>query len=120
MLTEFRSGDTEAAIMTGRRAIELNPYDAAIAVRLGTILVLTGKWADGIPLLRQADEQEAARLYDTDAILAFDAYRRGQLDDVRRLQSGNFGGYLAQLLLGILQRSGFASPRTNAAQSIGP
>jgi Tfp pilus assembly protein PilF len=90
MLAEFRSGDTEAAIMTGRRAMELNPYDTAIAMRLGTILFLTGNWNDGMPLLRQVGEQEAARLYDTDATLAFDAYRRGQFDEAfRRLRSGN-------------------------------
>lgn len=99
MLTEFRSGDTEAAITTGRRAMELNPYDTAIAVRLGTILFLTGKWDAGLPLLRQVDEQEAGLPCCANAILAFDAYRRGQFDEaLRRLQSANSGGYLSQLL----------------------
>ena len=48
MMAEFRSGGIEAAILSGRRAIELNPLNASAKTKLGTILFVSGQWEEGI------------------------------------------------------------------------
>lgn len=77
----YRSGQIEAAILAGRRAVSLNPNDARALARLGRILCITGKWEEGISLVSKADRIDKTSYRDADITLAMDAYRRGAFED---------------------------------------
>lgn len=77
----YRSGQVEAAILAGRRAVSLNPNDGKALVSLGRILCITGKWDEGIPLVLRANQIDGASYRDADITLAMDAYRRGAFDE---------------------------------------
>jgi hypothetical protein len=77
----YRSGQIEAAILAGRRAVSLNPNDARALARLGRILCITGKWEEGISLVLKADQIDKTSYRDVDIALAMDAYRRGAFED---------------------------------------
>ena len=77
----YRSGQIEAAILAGRRAVSLNPNDARALARLGRILCITGKWEEGISLVLKADRIDKTSYRDVDIALAMDAYRRGAFED---------------------------------------
>ena len=49
MMAEFRSGGIEAAILSGRRAIALNPLNSSARTKLGTILFVSGQWEEESP-----------------------------------------------------------------------
>lgn len=99
MLAQFRSGHSEAAMASGRRAMELNEYSSEIRGKLGSILFLQGEWEEGVSLLTKADETISHR--GVDVMLAFDAYRRQAFDEARfRLQEiAAPDCYLSQVLM---------------------
>jgi tetratricopeptide (TPR) repeat protein len=81
MITQFRLGHIEAAILAGRRALELNPYGPTTRARLAQILFVTGSWEEGAELARRVQTQGVSLGGDADITLAFDAYRRNQYDE---------------------------------------
>jgi tetratricopeptide (TPR) repeat protein len=99
MNAQFRAGNTDAAVLAGRRALALNPYNPATAARLARILFVTGRWDEGAALA-QAALRDDAFPNDAEATLAFDAYRRGQYDEaLLHLRQTNTGDcYCLQLL----------------------
>jgi Flp pilus assembly protein TadD len=111
MMAEFRSGGIDAAIRSGRRAIELNPLNVSAKAKLGSILFAVGQWEEGLSLVMQADEIEERSPRKAEITFAFDAYRRGEYGEAlaRLQQHGPTDCYHAQLLeiatLGQLGRS---------------
>lgn len=101
MIAQFSAGNPESAIVAGRRALELNPYDPASATELATILFVTGRWDEGAALAR-ATEREGEGMLPSGAaaVLAFDAYRRGEFDEALLLlkQMSDRDCYRLQLL----------------------
>jgi tetratricopeptide (TPR) repeat protein len=81
MITQFRLGHIEAAIMAGRRALELNPYSPATRSRLAQILFVTGNWDEGAKLARDVHARGPSLGGDADITLAFDAYRRNRYEE---------------------------------------
>ena len=77
----YRSGQIEAAILAGRRAISLNPNDGNALARFGRMLCMIGKWEEGISLVLKADQIDKASYRDADIALAMDAYRRGAFEE---------------------------------------
>ena len=78
MMAEFRNGGIEAAILSGRRAIALNPLNASARAKLGTILFVSGHWGEGMSLVTAGSEIDDSKLPEAEILLAFDAYRRGE------------------------------------------
>ncbi|TPM94842.1 hypothetical protein [Mesorhizobium sp. B2-1-3A] len=120
MMARYRNGQPDAAIASGRRAMDRNPFDAAIALKLGGILFLTGRWDEGISLLSGADGTQ------DDTILAFDAYRRGAYDEAQRyLQQVRASGcYLTEVVwiatLGKVGRTEEAAQHIAALRRVQP
>ena len=81
MIAEFRNGDIEAAILAGRRAVELNPLNSVATAKLGKILFYAGRWEEGIALAIRASEIEETPFPEAETTLAFDAYRRGEYEE---------------------------------------
>ena len=100
MAALFRAGQIEAAVRAGRRGMELNPNNAAIPAKLGSILFTVGKWEEGIPLVIKAGQIETAPLRDAEITLAMDAYRRGEYDEalLRLEQMGRTDCFCASVL----------------------
>jgi tetratricopeptide (TPR) repeat protein len=77
----YRSGRIEPAILAGRRAVSLNPNDGKALAGLGGLLVMIGRWEEGVPLVMKADQIDQTSSHDADVTLAMDAYRRGAFDE---------------------------------------
>jgi tetratricopeptide (TPR) repeat protein len=126
MMAEFRSGGIEAAIRSGRRAIELNPLNSAAKTKLGTVLFVSGQWEEGIALVMAGSAIEDDALPEAETMLAFDAYRRGDYEDALSRLERNAPShcYCAQLLqvatLGQLGRSDDASQAMEALRRARP
>jgi Flp pilus assembly protein TadD len=99
MITQFRLGHIEAAILAGRRALELNPYSPTTSAKLAYILFVTGSWDEGAALAKRAQMQIVSPR-EADTTLAFDAYRRGDFDEalMRLRQMNRRDCYCVQLL----------------------
>lgn len=99
MITQFKAGNPEGAIVAGRRALELNPYNPMTAAKLARILFITGRWDEGAALARTVQGQGLLP-EDAAATLAFDAYRRSQFDEALLLlnQTSDRNCYCMQLL----------------------
>jgi tetratricopeptide (TPR) repeat protein len=80
MITQFRIGNIDAAIISGRHALSLNPNNPMTMGKLAHILFVTGRWDEGADLARDASRQ-VVDSRDAEATLAFDAYRHGRFDD---------------------------------------
>lgn len=76
MTTQYRLGHVRAAILAGRRALELNPYNIVTKARLGSILFATGHWDEGVVLARQSVQFDFFAALPAETTLALDAYRR--------------------------------------------
>jgi tetratricopeptide (TPR) repeat protein len=99
MITQFSIGNPDSAIVAGRRALELNPYDPMAAAELAKILFVTGRWDEGAALARTT-QREGILPAGAAAVLAFDAYRRGEFDEalLRLNQMSDRNCYRLQLL----------------------
>jgi tetratricopeptide (TPR) repeat protein len=86
MWTQFRTGNVDAAILSGRKALSLNPNNPVTMGRLAHILFVTGQWDEGAELARSAHRQ-VIDSSDAQTTLAFDAYRRGQFKETLLLLS---------------------------------
>jgi tetratricopeptide (TPR) repeat protein len=73
----FHLGHTDAALRAGRRAMTLNPYDPDTAAAFASVLALTGRWDEAIPLVEKARDLTETASPEIHAVLAMDAYRRG-------------------------------------------
>lgn len=73
MLAAFRTDRTEAAIMAGRRALDLNPYNTAIAARLAAILFSVGLWEESVALAEKVSQFAGVQQVEAELTLAFDA-----------------------------------------------
>ena len=80
MYTQFHNGNVDAAIAAGRKALSFNPNNPLTMGRLAHILFVTGQWDEGAELARNAHRQ-VVDSRDAEAILAFDAYRRGRFEE---------------------------------------
>ena len=126
MMAEFRNGGIEAAISSGRRAVELNPLNSSARTKLGTILFVSGQWEEGIALVMTGSAIEDNALPEAETMLAFDAYRRGDYEDALARLGRNAPShcYCAQLLqvatLGQLGRSDEASRAMEALRRARP
>jgi len=124
MLARYYNGQPDSAILSGRRANALNPFDAVISADLGSILFLTGRWNEGLALISGANRISNRPF--AGEILAFDAYRQGSYEEaLRRLQSLDTSqSYLGQLLtiatLGNLGRMDLASQNIAALHRSDP
>lgn len=101
MQVAFRTGRTEAAKRAGRRAIELNPYNASIVARYASIQFSLGDWNEAVPLAIKASQFDGLPQPEAERTLAFDAYRRGRFDEaaLRLQKTPETHCYLTQLLL---------------------
>jgi len=100
MIAQFKAGHHEAAIQAGRRAIALNPYNAAVTAKLGHMLFTVGRWEEGVALALAAARFDDAPLKDAETTFAFDAYRRGEFGEAlqRLKQMADRRCYCLQLL----------------------
>lgn len=100
MLAQFRNGQTEAAFVSGYRAMALNPDNSVIPARLGAMLFAAGRWADGSELAIKAGLIEDVPHSDAGLTLALDAYRRGEFAEalLRVQQMGRSEDYIANIL----------------------
>jgi hypothetical protein len=100
MLALFRNGQTEAAFVSGYRAIALNPNNSLIPAQLGAMLFASGRWAEGAGLAIKAGMIENVPNKEAGLTLALDAYRRGEFAEalLRVQQMGRSGNYVANIL----------------------
>lgn len=100
MVAQFRNGQIEAALVSGRRALLLNPNNAAIPAKLGAMLFTIGRWDEGVALVIKAGDIEAAPYHEAQVTLAMNAYRRGDYDEalLRVQQMGDTPCYCANVL----------------------
>ena len=77
----YRSGQIEAAVLAGRRAVSLNPNNGEALARFGRVLCTIGEWEEGISLVLKADQIDKTSYGDADITLAMDAYRRGAFEE---------------------------------------
>lgn len=100
MLAQFRNGQTEAAFVSGYRAMALNPQNSAIPARLGAMLFAAGRWAEGSGLAIKAGLIDDVPHSDAGLTLALDAYRRGEFAEalLRVQQMGRSDDYVANIL----------------------
>lgn len=82
MVALYHNRQVDRAIEAGRRAVALNPNEAAITAYLGWMLFATGRWEDGVRLAREGVETDPLSFYDSGATLVLDAYRRGAYEEV--------------------------------------
>lgn len=75
-LVQLYLGETEAAVASGKRALELNPLDHDIAATVGTVLIGAGRVEEGEALLVSARAQGATRTPSQEAYLAMAAFFR--------------------------------------------
>lgn len=100
MLAQFRNGQTEAAFVSGYRAMGLNPGNSLIPARLGAMLFAVGRWAEGAGMAVKAGMVDGAAPSDAGLTLALDAYRRGEFAEalLRVQQMGRSENYIANIL----------------------
>ncbi|MBZ9654558.1 hypothetical protein [Phyllobacterium lublinensis] len=100
MLAQFRSGQSEAAFVTGYHAMLLNPNNSLIPARLGAMLFAKGRWAEGVGLAVKAGMIDNTPHSDAGLTLALDAYRRGEFAEalLRVQQMGRPDNYVANIL----------------------
>lgn len=114
MQAQYTAGYVEAAIVSGRRAVSLNPNNAVLLSKLGTLLFIVGRWDEGLELVRESRTLDSSQYASSKIVLGLDAYRRGQFNDalLNSKHSGLPTSYLSHLLLtatlGQLGRSGEA------------
>ncbi|MGK6315733.1 tetratricopeptide repeat protein [Neorhizobium sp. DT-125] len=86
MNAEFLSGNIEAAISAGNRAMSLNAANPDVSAKLSLILFSVGYWDAGVGLARYAlDHYNSAAPREAKLVLALDAYRRGEYSDAALL-----------------------------------
>ncbi|KQV27303.1 hypothetical protein ASC96_15990 [Rhizobium sp. Root1204] len=85
MMSQFRAGQTEAAIETGYAALALNPNNTDITARLGLYLFAAGRWEDGAGLAVQSAQMDQNAAPDSLLTRALNAYRLGRFDDALTL-----------------------------------
>ncbi|KQY13058.1 hypothetical protein ASE23_21360 [Rhizobium sp. Root73] len=85
MMSQFRAGQTEAAIETGYAALALNPNNSDITARLGLYLFTAGRWEDGAGLAVQSAQMDQNAAPDSLLTRALNAYRLGRFDDALTL-----------------------------------
>lgn len=73
----FAQGDTEVALATGARGMELNPYDTNIVAEYGCRLLGSGEVERGMEYLRRAAERSVARPAWFDSYIFLGAYITG-------------------------------------------
>ena len=100
MLAQFRNGQTEAAFVSGYRAMGLNPGNSLIPARLGAMLFAEGRWAEGAGMAIKAGMIDGGPPSDAGLTLALDAYRRGEFAEalLRVQQMGRSDNYIANIL----------------------
>ena len=100
MLAQFRNGQTEAALVSGYRALELNSNNSLTAARLGAMLFAQGRWAEGYDLAVRAGENEPVAHVDAGLTLALYAYYRGDFREalLRVQQMARSDNYVASIL----------------------
>ncbi len=82
-ISEFIRGETDKAILTARRAYELNPYDTDVMADLGARLIQVGRYEDGVPLLRAAIDVNPAYPAWVDELLWLAARMTGDRIEMR-------------------------------------
>ena len=121
MIAEFRNGDIEAAMLAGRRAVELNPLNSVATAQLGNILFFAGRWEEGIALAIRASEIEESTFPEAETTLAFDAYRRGEYEETlaRLGRRGPTHCYCVQMLkVAVFGQLGRADEAAKAMQEL--
>jgi tetratricopeptide (TPR) repeat protein len=100
MLAQFRNGQTEAAFVSGYRAMALNPNNGLITARLGAMLFAQGRWSEGTGLAIKASMIEHVPHSDAAVTIALDAYRRGEFAQalLRVQQMGQTDDYVANVI----------------------
>jgi tetratricopeptide (TPR) repeat protein len=102
MISQFRSGQVEAAIETGYAAMALNPNNSDIAARLGLCLFTAGRWEDGAGLAVRSAQMDR-NIASSDSLLtrALNAYRLGRFEDALALsqQLKMSGDYVVHAVL---------------------
>jgi TolB-like protein/tetratricopeptide (TPR) repeat protein len=74
MLSLFFENDVEEALTLGKRAVALNPGDMTLVGEYGLRLALSGKWAEGCPMIAQALEERPGPLGYYETVLALCSY----------------------------------------------
>lgn len=121
MQAQFRAGQIDAALLSGRRAMTLNPNNSVIAVKFGSLLFAAGKWDEGVALALNATRIESAVHKEAAITLAMDAYRREAYDEalVHLQYMGDPRCYCARVLLvATLAQLGRKSEAETAAQAL--
>ncbi len=121
MLAQFRNGQTEAAFVSGYRAMMLNPNNSMIPARLGAMLFAEGRWAEGSGLAIKAGMIENIPHSEAGLTLALDAYRRGEFAEalLRVQQMGRSNNYVANILeLAASGQTGNAQSAAEAAKRL--
>lgn len=80
MISQFRSGQVEAAIETGYAATALNPNNSDITARLGLYLFTAGRWEEGAGLAVRSAQMDRNIASDSLLTRALNAYRLGRFD----------------------------------------
>ena len=100
MLAQFRNGQSEAAFVSGYRAMGLNPNNSLIPAKLGAMLFAEGRWAEGAGMAIKAGMIDGTLPGDAGLTLALDAYRREEFAEalLRVKQMGRSDNYIANIL----------------------
>jgi Flp pilus assembly protein TadD len=85
MTSQFRVGQTVAAIETGYAAMALNPNNSDIAARLGLYLFTAGRWEEGTGLAVRSAQMDQNVVSDGLLTRALNAYRLGRFEDALAL-----------------------------------
>lgn len=80
MVALYHSRQTQAAIVEGRRSVELNPNESVIQAYLGWLLFATGQYEEGVRLANTAIDTDPLAYYDSGTTLVLDDYRRGAFE----------------------------------------
>lgn len=78
LATQYQVGQTDTSIAAGRRGLALNPENADLRAKLALAMYLSGEWADGISLAREAVESAGESVQGAGFLMILDAYRNGQ------------------------------------------
>lgn len=81
MKARFRAGQVDAALAAGHEAMRLNPDDSAAPAFVGGMMAVTGRWNEGLALIRKSRLIDDAHNCEADFVMALDAYRRGHYED---------------------------------------
>ncbi|RUU26053.1 MAG: hypothetical protein EOS21_06165 [Mesorhizobium sp.] len=77
MFALYFSKEIEAALLVGKRALDINPNDTELMGEYGYRLALSGGWDDGCPLVAEAHTRNPGPLAYYETALALCAYFRG-------------------------------------------